>query len=235
MERVKTGIEGLDAMLDGGIPFKRHVLLCGGPGCGKTTISMQFLYHGAKNGENGVFITLEESAEKVLENIKASCTAWTDIDRLIKEKKLTILKIDPLAGDNPQDGFTNVVELMLSTIRERNARRVVVDSTTILEMTFYEANKFRKRMFGLLEMLNDLDTNVIFTVESSGTSREDQRYTPEQFFADGIIELYNLPLKEKRINAVEILKMRGTSHSKRVCPLAFTPQGVVVYLDQKIY
>jgi KaiC/GvpD/RAD55 family RecA-like ATPase len=47
--------------------------------------------------------------------------------------------------------------------------------------------------------------------------------------------LYNLPMKERRINAIEVLKMRGTAHSKNVCPIAFTPEGVVVYPDQKIY
>jgi circadian clock protein KaiC len=235
MERVKTGIDGLDSMLNGGVPARRHVLLCGGPGCGKTTIGMQYLYHGAKNGENGAFITLEEPAEKILENMKASYTGWTDIDRVIGEKKLEVVKIHPMSSKNPGDSFSNFVDVLQAYITQHNAKRVVVDSATILEMIFEDQGQFRKSMFSLLEMLNNLDSNVIFTVEADSTTREGQKYTLEQFIADGVIALYNLPMKEKRINAIEVLKMRGTSHSKSVCPIAFTPNGVVVYPNQKIY
>ena len=51
MERVATGIKGLDEMLHGGIPQNKNIALCGGPGCGKTLLSFEYLYHGAKNGE----------------------------------------------------------------------------------------------------------------------------------------------------------------------------------------
>ncbi len=66
VERVSSGIDGLDNMLKGGFIRRRHVLIGGGPGTGKTMLGTQFLYKGAKQGEKGVFISLEEPAKKSL-------------------------------------------------------------------------------------------------------------------------------------------------------------------------
>ncbi|MFH1787844.1 MAG: ATPase domain-containing protein, partial [Candidatus Altiarchaeota archaeon] len=123
-------------MLKGGLPARHNILLCGGPGCGKTTLGMQYLYYGAKNGETGVFITLEEPPEKILENISASYTDWKDIDKLVKEKKLDIVRIHPMSSKDPEDSFSNFVDVVQSYVTQHGAKRVVVDSATILEMIF---------------------------------------------------------------------------------------------------
>jgi len=96
MERVKTGIAGLDEMLNGGIPARRHVAVYGGPGAGKTSFGFEFLYRGAKEGENGLYISLEETVDDITENMRGTFPMMTDVGKLIEEKKLEIVKPDRL-------------------------------------------------------------------------------------------------------------------------------------------
>src|SRR4051794_24670737 len=69
LEKVTTGIDGLDSITAGGFPRGRPTLICGGPGCGKTLFGMQFLIHGAAKGEHGVAISFEETADDLAKNV----------------------------------------------------------------------------------------------------------------------------------------------------------------------
>ena len=89
-EKEKTGIDGLDKMLNGGIPQGNQVVLAGGPGTGKTLLCMEFLYRGALAGNISVLFSLEETSDMVIENTKAAYSEFTELDRLIKEGKLII-------------------------------------------------------------------------------------------------------------------------------------------------
>jgi circadian clock protein KaiC len=89
MEKLRTGISGLDEMLNGGIPKKRHIAVFGGPGTGKTSLAFEYLYHGAnEEDQNGLYLTLEESPEDIVENMKNQFSAFKNVDELIKKKKL---------------------------------------------------------------------------------------------------------------------------------------------------
>src|SRR4029077_6819755 len=67
--KAPTGIQGLDEITGGGLPRGRPTLVCGGPGCGKTILGMEFLMNGARRyGEPGVFLSFEESVEDLTLN-----------------------------------------------------------------------------------------------------------------------------------------------------------------------
>src|SRR5678816_1172419 len=84
----KTGISGLDEITMGGIPKGRPTLICGGPGCGKTLFSIEFLINGATRfKEPGVFITFEEKTEELTMNV---ASLGFDMKKLQKEKKLRL-------------------------------------------------------------------------------------------------------------------------------------------------
>jgi circadian clock protein KaiC len=86
LEKAKTGISGLDDITMGGIPKGRPTLICGGPGCGKTLFSIEFLVNGVtKFNEPGVFVTFEEKTEELTMNV---ASLGFDLDKLQKEKKL---------------------------------------------------------------------------------------------------------------------------------------------------
>src|SRR6187399_1619661 len=88
LPKAPTGVEGLDELTGGGLPRGRPTLVCGGAGCGKTLLGMEFLVHGANRfGEPGVFVAFEETAQELSENVRS---LGYDLDRLVADKKLVI-------------------------------------------------------------------------------------------------------------------------------------------------
>jgi len=80
MDRVKTGIEGLDKALNGGIPYRNVVLVSGGAGTGKSTLCLQYLVNGAKlYGEKGLYISTEQSREELLRLLRALGGIWRSL------------------------------------------------------------------------------------------------------------------------------------------------------------
>src|SRR3989338_3864438 len=119
MDRIKSGIPGLDKLLHGGIPKGQLLLLTGTAGTGKTIFGMQFAYTGAaKLNENAVYLSFEEPSETLKANVAAF--GW-NLESLERAGKLTFIRYDPY---RIEDAF----DILESTIRETQAQRVVVDS-----------------------------------------------------------------------------------------------------------
>jgi KaiC/GvpD/RAD55 family RecA-like ATPase len=228
MDRLKTGISGLDEMLNGGIPARRHIAIYGGPGAGKTSFAFEFLYRGAKLKENGVYITLEETQEDIIANMRNTFPLFTDVDDLIKTKKLEIIKPDEL-------DLVGVAEIIEDRILKNKVKRAVIDSSTMIRMSFEKDIEYRKTLFEFLSLLRNLDCTTLTTVEATTSKREEMKYDIEHFVMDGIINLYSLDRGETRIRALEVFKMRGTDHSRDLVPLKVTPSGIKVYVGEKVF
>ena len=144
-KKIKTGIEGLDEMLNGGIPAKHHVLISGGPGSGKTLLCMEYLYRGAKNGEKGLFISLEEGQETLIENTRGAFSKWKDFESMIGK---SIFIVKPAMYD-----FKNFSDILQSYVVNHGVKRVVIDSSTLLRFSFDEPIEFRKKFIEFLGFL----------------------------------------------------------------------------------
>lgn len=228
MDRVKTGIVGMDEMLNGGIPLKRHVAIYGGPGAGKTSFCFEYLYRGAKAGEPGLYISLEETVDDVIENMASTFPMFTDVKELIKSKKLEIVKPDKLE-------LESVADLLEDRITDNDVKRAVIDSATMIRMAFAKEIEYRQTLFEFLSLLRNLDCTTLTTVEATTAKKEEMHFDIEHFVMDGIINLYNLDREERRIRALEIFKMRGTDHSRDLVPFKVTPQGLKVYVGEKVF
>lgn len=228
MERVKTGISGLDEMLNGGIPAKRHVALYGGPGSGKTSFGFEYLYRGAKNGENGVYITLEETQDDIIQNMKTTFPMFTDVPELVESNKLNIVKPDKLE-------LEEVASILEVQITDNDVKRAVIDSATMIRMSFPSEIEYRQTLFEFLSLLRNLDCTSITTLEASSPVKSEMKFDIEHFVMDGIINLYNLDREDRRIRALEIFKMRGTDHSRDLVPFKVTPSGIKVYVGEKVF
>jgi len=228
MDRVKTGISGLDEMLKGGIPAKRHIAINGGPGAGKTSFGFEFLYRGAKAGEGGIYITLEETKEDIINNMKGTFPLFTDVEELIENGLLEIVKPDQLK-------LENVATILEEGIIDKGIKRAVIDSSTMIRMSFANEIEYRQTLFEFLSLLRNLDCTTMTTVEASSPRKEQLTYDIEHFVMDGIINLYNLDREERRIRALEIFKMRGTDHSRDLVPFKVTPSGIKVYVGEKVF
>ncbi len=228
MDRVKTGIAGLDEMLNGGIPAGRHTALYGGPGAGKTSFCFEFLYQGAKMGENGLYISLEETPEDIVENMKNTFPLLTEVSQLVADKKLELIKPEKL-------DLEEVANLLEERITSNNIKRAVIDSATMIRLSFKTDVEYRQTLFEFLSLLRNLDVTTITTVEANSARREEMRFDIEHFVMDGIINLYNLDREDRRVRAMEIFKMRGTDHSRDLVPFKVTPSGIKVYVGEKVF
>src|SRR3972149_5799970 len=131
-DRVATGIEGFDSLIEGGIPRGDLVLLAGHPGSGKTMFSAQYLYHGASQlGEPGIYVSFAENREAFLRNMKR-----TNMDFVKLEEQGRFRFVDLVTVK--QAGVEDVLGLVLSEIDSVKAKRLVIDSFSALSQAFVE-------------------------------------------------------------------------------------------------
>ncbi len=228
MEKVATGIAGLDEMLNGGIPAKRHVSLYGVPVCGKTSFAVEYIYKGAKAGENGLYISLEETEDDIIENMRNTFPLFNDIPELVKAKKMMVVKPDKI----DMEGIAETIE---DKITKQNVTRVVIDSLTMVRLSFSKEIEYRQTLFEFFSLLRNMDCTSLATLEATTSKKEEIVYDIEHFVMDGIINLYNLDRGDRRIRALEIFKMRGTDHSRDLVPFKVTPSGIKVYVGEKVF
>jgi KaiC/GvpD/RAD55 family RecA-like ATPase len=226
IERVPTGIEGLDRLLGGGFVKRRHVVISGGPGTGKTTLGYEFLYKGSREyGEKGLFISLEQSPERVVEGAKALFNGW-DWDGAL-EKDIIVTRIQV-------DDFDNIRRIIGEYVSE-GVKRIVIDSLTLLRLYFRTDDAYRNNLYELLTYLSELDCTSLLTLEKDVNKRSDAKYEIEEFVADGVINIYLVPKENDRLRVLEILKMRDTDHSTKLCPFKITGEGLMINPDARMF
>ena len=230
--RIKTGVPGLDTMLYGGIPTNNQVLIAGGPGAGKTLLSMEILYHNAKNGVPAAYIALEERTETVIKNFKETFTEFSDVDSLISGGKLIVGGEEPasrISSESERYSFGNVVSDIETIARSNNAQIVVIDSMSLLKLMLGDTLTYSKSMIALISNLRRIGVTTLLITEMPSSERKDLRFSQEFFIFDGIVTLYQNWHEDKRSLTLEIIKMRGSNHSLALSPYEITPQGFKVF------
>jgi len=222
LERIRTGIKGLDELIQGGIPKGSSVLVSGGTGTCKTIFSMQFAYNGAMLlGEPALFVTIESNPKDIAWNMESF--GW-DIEKLKERQMLSIYRLK-LA---PKQSFADLIDEELDTIsglvKEMKIKRLVVDSTTSFASLIGERAAVRSLLFKFTDGLKDLDCTTLLTAETKGGKTEFSAFGIEEFVADGVIALYFTPPNR----SIFVRKMRGTAHDKNVHPFEITGEGIVV-------
>src|SRR5476649_1324358 len=125
--KAPTGIAGFDDITGGGLPHSRTTLLLGGPGSGKTILSLQFLVHGARHcGEPGVFVAFEESSKRIAAN--AASFGW-NLDEL-RRKKLHFMDAQPMSDLVQSANFDlgGMLAMLEAQTKSMGARRIVFDA-----------------------------------------------------------------------------------------------------------
>lgn len=227
---MKTGIPGLDELLNGGIPKGSNVLVSGGAGTGKTILTTQFLYNGATQfGDAGLFVTLEGNIRDIAWNMESF--QW-DIKSLQDQNLLTIYRLN-LGYLKDKSTIEDKIEEQLMEIekevKEINAKRLVVDSTTVFG-AYLDASILRTTLFKFADRLKSLGCTTMLTSETQPTKTSFSAYGVEEFVADGILALYFTPPNR----SLFVRKMRGTRHDKDPHPLDISEGGISVNPRDKI-
>ncbi len=231
---VKTGIDGLDAMLYGGVPKENQILLAGGPGAGKTLMAFEYIYKNAKMGNTGVFFALEENPAKVVQNAKEAFPEFTDIDELIGSGKLAVegkSLMDMMFNkfEQPNFEFGRIISETEDTLVKSKATCAVVDSLSALQVIIKDPNDYRRALWSLTANFRRLGVTSILTSEIRSPDRSKLKFRPEHFIFDGMLVMYQSGEESKRIMAMEIIKMRGRRHSFVTAPYDITPNGFKVF------
>lgn len=245
MERVPTGIKGLDELLGGGFPEGRCILIVGSPGSGKTTFALQYLYHGAMLGETGLYVTLDEHPDLVKKNLVSY--DW-DIDGMEKKGKLLFVDASGLRRakrpeNNLVSAFTSVDDVsdfseLLKTINKivegENIRRIALDPVTSLMLSYSEVVKRRRATTAFFDALAESGCTSLITSELK-TSLMDRRFQLEEFLSHGVVLLHSLFHEGNVVRAVQIEKMRGISHDTQIRPYQFGATGIEVFPRDKVF
>ncbi len=245
MERVPTGIKGLDELLGGGFPEGRCILVVGSPGSGKTTFAIQYLYHGAMLGETGLYVTLDEHPDLVKKNLQSY--DW-DIDGMEKKGKLLFIDASGLRKAKNQDNslvssygppfdvtdFPELLKTINKIVEGENIHRIALDPVTSLMLRYAEEVNRRRATVAFFDALADSGCTSLITSELK-TSLMDRRFQLEEFLSHGVVLLHSLFHEGNIVRAVQIEKMRGISHDTQIRPYQFGSTGIEIFPRDKVF
>jgi circadian clock protein KaiC len=230
--RLDLGIEGLDNMVQGGIPLRHLIVIVGGPGTGKTTFGLQFLQHGLEkeDTDRGVFITLEQTYDDIMAT--AEERGW-EFQRHEEEGNLAVIDLDPIEMANSLD---NIRGELPDLIDDFDADRFVLDSVSLLEMMYDDVSRRRTEVFDFTQSLKDAGVTTVLTSEANEDNPYASRHGIIEYLTDAVFLLRYVrsETQETRL-AVEIQKIRNANHSRETKPYEITMDGISVYEQANIF
>jgi len=231
IERIDLGIEGLDDMILGGVPRRSLISVIGSAGTGKTTFGLQFLNQALVDGKRGVYVTLEESTDRIFDTAEEK--GWP-FAQYADEGRLAVVHLDPVEMAN---SLASIRSDLPELVKDFGADRLVLDSVSLLEMMYDHPSDRRSEVFQFTRSLKEAGVTTLVTSEASGENPYSSRYGIIEYLADAVFVLqYVRPsnFQETRL-AVEIQKIRDANHSRETKPYEITDEGLSVYRQANIF
>ena len=231
MEKVSTGIIGLDEMLEGGLPRSHCVAVIGSFGTGKTTFGLQFALDGLKRGERGIFITLEEDEASIIAD--ALGFGW-DLRPYVQNQQLAIVKLEPT---DARTTISKVQSELPGFIRSFGAQRIVIDSVSLLNMLYETEHEKRTNLFNLAQLIKQTGATCVMTAEVKDDNPNASRDGLIEYTMDGVISLrYDEHAEKAEVSqSLRIVKMRRVNHSRRIKPYSITNRGITVHAGAEMF
>ena len=227
LEKVPTGIQGLDEITCGGLPRGRTTLVCGGPGCGKTLMALEFLVHGATRfGEPGVFIAFEETAGELATN---GASLGFDLAALEADRKLAIDYVRIERSEIEESGEYDLEGLFIRigfAIDSIGARRVAIDTLEVLFAGLPSPGILRAELRRLFHWLKEKGLTAIVTAERGGNGLT--RHGLEEYISDCVITLDQRVSDQITTRRLRVVKYRGSAHDTDEVPFLIDERGLSV-------
>ncbi len=224
VELVRTGIEGLDEILNGGIVKHSTTLVSGNPGAGKSVMGLQYIYNGVDLfDQRGLYLTFEENAEDLRQAAESiGFERWAEY---VEAGDITIFDKQTLLREHEFDAS---LELLLEELAEEDYERLVLDSLTMFQLFFDDEQEKRTYLLKFIDILADNGLTTLMTNEQ-GTVFPETDIGLENFLTDGNIYLLQTPTDSGVNRYVWVAKMRKQDVDTDIFPMEIDEGGITVF------
>jgi len=240
-QKLGSGIDGLDTLLNGGFGESRVIIVLGEPGTGKTILCSRFLYYGAKEKDQKcIFIGMNEPQTRFMKEMRG---LGMNFAKLEKEDKFRYIdateirripdqtKVGRISVGGRELGLVNVLDTIQESIAKFQPQRIVLDSISDLVFRFPSVEERRPVILDLIETLQSTSATTLITSELFSTA-EERVLQPEEYLAEGVLLLRSL---RNGVTTIQILKMRGQNVDRHPRPYVINDSGLEVYASQEVY
>ncbi len=228
IDRVSSGIEGIDKLLHGGMIKNSINSVVGSSGTGKTTVALAYVYQGLLEGDHILYLSFEETPSKLLAEadalgikIKEISSNYNDLIHLVESEKIV-------------EFMTNILPALAQKLKHKNVKhtRIILDPLTPILWEFPSEKEQRKVLTKIYHHLSSLGT-VLQTIEEPNAFGQTDIGAVETrvpiYLSDSVIHIQNLGLGGKYNRTCKIVKSRRTAHHEGIYPLNFVVgQGIVI-------
>jgi circadian clock protein KaiC len=225
---IPTGVPGLDAILRGGLPANRTIVVAGGPGSGKTMLGMQFLARGAADREPGLMLSFEESPERMRADV--ALMTFPCVEQ-IAGKHVHFVDGRPPSGTVAIGAYDiqGLIAAMASIVRKYDVRRIVIDAIDVLFTQTVDHAHIQNQITTLLRWLDESAITCILTVKAAdAVAGLPSEFSFAEFAADGVIQLRSSMHRNLLRRSLRVLKVRGASFATGDHPYTLSDNGMRV-------
>ncbi|MFD1587984.1 RAD55 family ATPase [Halorientalis brevis] len=224
VELTKTGIDGLDSILNGGIVRNSTTLVSGNPGAGKSILGLQYIYNGVKMfDEKGIYLSFEENAEDIRE--AAESIGFEDWADYVERGDIKVYDKQVLLREND---FSSSLDILLDDIQDEDYQRLVLDSLTMFQLFFENEQEKRTYLLKFTDILRKNELTTLMTNEQ-GSMSPDTDVGLENYLTDGNIYLIQAPTESGVNRYVWVAKMRKQDIETDIFPMELEHGGITVH------
>ena len=230
IELTKTGIDGLDQILNGGIVKNSTTLVSGNPGAGKSILGLQYIYNGVEMfDEKGIYLSFEENEEDIREAAESiGFENWADH---VENGNIKVFDKQVLLREND---FTSSLDLLLDDIQDEDYQRMVLDSLTMFQLFFENEQEKRTYLLKFTDILRKNELTTLMTNEQ-GAVFPDTDIGLENYLTDGNIYLIQTPTESGVNRYVWVAKMRKQNIETDIFPMEIEHGGITVHQNASAF
>ncbi|AQL43090.1 circadian regulator CirA [Halorientalis sp. IM1011] len=230
IELTKTGIDGLDQILNGGIVTNSTTLVSGNPGAGKSILGLQYIYNGVEMfDEKGIYLSFEENEQDIREAAESiGFENWADH---VESGDIKVFDKQVLLREND---FTSSLDLLLDDIQDEDYQRMVLDSLTMFQLFFENEQEKRTYLLKFTDILRQNELTTLMTNEQ-GAVFPDTDIGLENYLTDGNIYLIQTPTESGVNRYVWVAKMRKQNIETDIFPMEIEHGGITVHQNASAF